>query len=195
MKRRDLLVTSLLAPAMGFINSTALAQTTAVPSCRLSDLSVDANPLDHELSAYPICSFCGMSRTKWSHTRHLVQYDDGRTEGTCSLRCLALSLALTIDSGPKAIWVGDAGVKDTIKPLIDAETATYTLHPSRPGTMTARRKWAYANPAIAEASGGQLVTFSEALQAAFEDLGRDTDKIRKRRAEKKARRLQKQNQS
>ena len=49
----------------------------------------ESNPLDNELTKHPKCPYCGMDRTKWHHSRHLVQYDDGLVDGTCSIHCLA----------------------------------------------------------------------------------------------------------
>ena len=151
----------------------------------------DDNPTKDEFRKYPRCPYCGMSRKKFSHTRHLIQYDDGTAEGTCSIRCVAVAFAINLDRGPKKIWVGDAGSDAKVKPLVEGEKATYILDPKHMGTMTHRRKWAYADAAKAKATGAKTVTFDEALQAAYEDLGRDTAMVRKRRAEKRAHMMKK----
>ena len=157
----------------------------------VSPVRKDPEPTKDELKKYPRCPYCGMSRKMWSHTRHLIQYDDGTAEGTCSIRCVAVAFAINLDRGPKKIWVGDAGSDAKIKPLVEVEKATYILDPKHMGTMTHRRKWAYADPAKAKATGAKTVTFDEALQAAYEDLGRDSAMSRKRRAEKRAHMMKK----
>ncbi len=157
----------------------------------VSPVRKDPEPTKDEFKKYPRCPYCGMSRKMWSHTRHLIQYDDGTAEGTCSIRCVAVAFAINLDRGPKKIWVGDAGSDAKIKPLIEVEKATYILDPNKMGTMTHRRKWAYADAAKAKATGAKTVTFDEALQAAYEDLGRDSAMTRKRRAEKRAHMMKK----
>jgi copper chaperone NosL len=52
-----------------------------------------------------------MERAKFSHTRHLLVYEDDSVEGTCSLHCAAISLSLNMDRGPKALYAGDAGAR------------------------------------------------------------------------------------
>ena len=151
----------------------------------------DADPTTNEFEKYPRCPYCGMDRKMWSHTRHLVQYDDGTAEGTCSIRCLAVALAINLDRGPAKIWVGDAGAPDKVKPLVDAEKATYAIEEGKMGTMTKRRKYAYADAAKAKATGGRTASFDEALQLAYADLGKDSALSRARRAEKKAHMLKK----
>jgi len=151
-----------------------------------NNLVKDKNPAENDLEKYPRCSYCGMPRKKWSHTRHLVQYDDDNTEGTCSIHCLSISLALNMDRNPKHIWAGDAGAGDAIKPLVEVDKASYALQPGKMGTMTGNRKWAFADAAKARATGGKVVGFDEALQAAYTDMGKNTIAIRKRRAEKRA---------
>jgi copper chaperone NosL len=65
-------------------------------------LPKDKDPLTNELDKYPRCRYCGMERAKFSHTRHLLVYEDDSVEGTCSLHCAAISLSLNMDRGPKA---------------------------------------------------------------------------------------------
>ncbi len=154
----------------------------------------DSNPTQDEFKKYPRCPYCGMSRKMWSHTRHLIQYDDGTAEGTCSIRCVAVAFAINLDRGPKKIWVGDAGADGKIKPLVDADKATYAIEAGKMGCMTRRRKFAYADPAKAKATGGKLVAFDEALQMAYEDLGKDSAMTRMRRAEKRAHMMKKMKQ-
>ena len=146
----------------------------------------DADPSNGDIKKFPRCSYCGMSRKMWSHTRHLVQYEGDNAEGTCSIRCLTVALSLSLDRNPKHIWVGDAGSEAEIKPLIAVEAAHYALEQGKRGTMTATRKWAYADAAKAKTTGGKVVDFDAAIVAAYGDQARDTIAIRKRRAEKRA---------
>lgn len=150
----------------------------------------DPNPLENELQKYPRCPYCGMDRTKFSHSRHLIQYSDDLVDGTCSIHCAAISLSLNLDRGPKTIWAGDAGAAAEVKPLIAVDSAHYILNPDQRGTMTARRKFAYGDADKAkEAAGpnGEVVDFDAALTAAYLDMAKDTLMIRKNRAEKRAR--------
>jgi nitrous oxide reductase accessory protein NosL len=155
----------------------------------------DPHPLTDELEKYPKCPYCGMSRTQWHHSRHLVQYDDDLVDGTCSIHCLAISLALNLDRGPKAIFAADFGSEEEIKPLMQVEAATYLIGSKLKGTMSAHSKMAFADKAAAEAAaagqGGELAGFDEALTAAYGDMAKDTLMIRKRRAEKVRRMMKK----
>jgi len=155
----------------------------------------DDNPLQDELKKYPRCPYCGMNRTKWHHSRHLVQYDDGLVDGTCSIHCLAISLSLNIDRGPKAIYAADFGSDAKIKPLINVDTATYLIGSELPGTMTPNSKMAFSHVQTAEAfqkeEMGELAKFDGALQASYADMAKSTMGIRKRRAERVRRMRQK----
>jgi len=146
----------------------------------------DPNPLDNELKKYPKCPYCGMDRNMWNFTRHLVHYDDDLVDGTCSLHCLALSLALNLDRGPKAIYAADFGSKERIKPLIDADKAIYLVGSDLPGVMTRQSKRAFSSRANATAAmkkhGGQLLDFNGALTKAYLNMAQDTIMIRKKRA-------------
>lgn len=127
------------------------------------------------------CSYCGMDRGKFAHSRMLIEYDDGTTLGTCSIHCLAVELANTINKSPAAIMVGDYGSSK----LIDAETASWVIGGDKAGVMSSRAKWAFEKKSEAEAfiaaNRGTLATFEEALKAAYEDLYKDTRMIRERR--------------
>ena len=127
------------------------------------------------------CKYCGMDREKFSHTRMLIEYDDGTTVGTCSIHCTAVDLALNIDKNPKSIQVADAGSKK----LVDAEKATWIIGGSKSGVMTKRAKWAFEKKDDADTfvkeNGGTLATFDEAMKAAYEDMYQDTKMIREKR--------------
>ena len=193
MNRRTLLTSAAVAPvalALGSVSAKARMMTPwewTDAHGLTNNMKVDPNPTDKEFEKYPRCPYCGMARKMWSQTRHLIQYDDDSTEGTCSIHCASLSLALNMDRNPKNIWVGDAGSDAKVKPLIKVEDAHYIIDPSKPGTMSAVRKWAYADKAKAEAAGAEKVTdFDTALTAAYNDMAKNTLMIRKRRAEKRA---------
>jgi len=200
--RRDLLKTaSVSALALGG-TSTAPAQDLAKPGMPptqwsdaygpVANLPKDKDPLTNELDKYPRCRYCGMERAKFSHTRHLLVYEDDSVEGTCSLHCSAISLSLNMDRGPKAIYAGDAGAADAIKPLVLVDKLHYVVDPSKPGTMTKVSNSAYANRASAEAAAGagtaaqagaKIVDFNAALTSAYLVMAEDTVMLRKRRAE------------
>jgi len=154
--------------------------------------SPDPEPLVDELEKYPRCPYCAMDRRQWHHSRHLVHYDDGRVDPTCSLRCAAISLSLNIDLGPKAIYAADFGSDETPRPMVNVDDATYLIGSELPGTMTARSKMAFALSAAAETAraryGGETGDFDTALTAAHLDMAEDTAMIRQRRAERRARR-------
>lgn len=148
----------------------------------------DPEPLVDELKKYPKCPYCGMDRTEYNHSRHLVQYDDHLVDGTCSIHCLAISLALNLDRGPKAIYAADFGSKEAIKPLVLVDSATYLIGSKLKGTMSAVSKLAFAQKTAAQAAkveqGGRLGNFDEALAESYANMARDTQMIRKNRSEK-----------
>lgn len=148
----------------------------------------DPDPLADELAKYPKCPYCGMDRTEYAHSRHLVQYDDDLVDGTCSIHCLAISLSLNLDRGPKAIYAADFGAKASVKPLTPVDSSTYLIGSKLKGTMSAVSKIAFADKAVAEATkaeqGGELGGFEEALTQTYLGMAKDTQMIRKNRAEK-----------
>ncbi len=131
------------------------------------------------------CKYCGMDREKFSHSRMLIEYDDGTTTPTCSLHCAAVDLALTIDKTPAAIKVGDYRTKK----LVDAEKALWVIGGSKPGVMSKRAKWAFESKADADAfvkeNGGTPASFEDAVKFAYEDMYQDTRMIREKRKMKK----------
>jgi copper chaperone NosL len=137
--------------------------------------------LENDVKEIPACKYCGMNRTMFAHSRMLIEYSDGSKVGLCSLHCAAVDLALNLDKTPVSIQVGDYDRKE----LIDAENAFWVIGGSKTGVMTKNAKWAFGEKTDAEkfrsANGGRLATFDEALQASYEDLGRDTRMIREKR--------------
>jgi len=154
----------------------------------------DAEPLKDELTKYPKCPYCGMDRKQFHHSRHLVHYADDLADGTCSLHCAAISLAINLDRGPKAIYAADFGASADPRPLVNVDQATYLIGSKLPGVMTAKSKKAFASKEAAAAAqkehGGELGDFSAALAAAHASMVDDTLMIRKKRAEKRAKAME-----
>jgi copper chaperone NosL len=140
-----------------------------------------------DVKKHASCKFCGMDREKFGHSRVFIEYDDGSTEGVCSIHCAAVDFVLNLDKTPKVIKVGDYNTKT----LIDAEKAVWVIGGSKMGVMSKRAKWAFENKEDADKfvkeSGGTLASFEEALKAAYDDIYEDTKMIRERR---KMRRMQ-----
>jgi len=130
------------------------------------------------------CSYCGMDRTKFGHSRMLVEYENGDEVGTCSIHCMALELANAIDRIPKHLYVADY----TTGNLVTAEEAIWVIGGDRHGVMTSRAKWAFAQQSDADTfiaeHGGTLADFDQAIKASYEDMYQDTQRIRKMRAMK-----------
>ena len=116
------------------------------------------------------CKFCGMNRETFSYSRMFLRYTDTTTVGTCSLHCTAIELTVNMSLVPCDVMVGDYATRK----LIEAASAHWVIGGDRPGVMTQRAKWAFADKADAQAftrlHGGKIVTFNDALQAAYEDL-------------------------
>jgi copper chaperone NosL len=134
-----------------------------------------------DIERHPNCTYCGMDRQIFSHSRMYIEYDDGTSVGFCSLHCAALDLALMIDKTPKSIMVADYESKK----LIDAENAIWVIGGSKPGVMSKRAKWAFENKNDAEAfikeNSGVISTFDEAIKSAYEDMYEDSKMIREKR--------------
>jgi nitrous oxide reductase accessory protein NosL len=148
-----------------------------------STLAMAAPPADVVQS--PTCRHCSMDRGKFSHSRMLIEYEDGSQAATCSLHCAAVELANAIDRTPVAIRVADYDTKE----LLNVDKAVWVMGGSKSGVMTARAKWAFASREAAErfikANGGVISTFDEAIKAAYEDMYQDTKAIRERRLMKR----------
>ena len=195
IRRRDLVV--LLAGGSGLLfGAAAHAQPATCPSDGTPMQFVPKRPpdpaaADNDVEKYPSCPYCGMDRRKFHHARMLVVYGDDVPDPTCSLHCAAISLSINIDRGPKAIHVADAGTAGDLKPLIDAQRATFLVGSALPGVMTRRSKVAYGAEAAARAAqgagGGELVDFERALVAAYADMAQDVAMIRKNRDERRRR--------
>ena len=142
--------------------------------------------VDGDIQRIKSCTYCGMDREKFAHSRMLIEYSDGTSVGVCSLHCAAVELANAIDKTPRYIGVGDYRSKN----LIDAEKAFWVIGGSKAGVMTANPKWAFERKTEAEKciqeNGGRLASFDEAIKAAYEDMYLDTKRIRERRMMKRA---------
>jgi len=138
-----------------------------------------------DIGRFPACKYCGMDRSKFSYSRVLIEYDNGTSEGMCSIHCAAIDLALNIDKTPKAILVGDFNNKN----LIDAEKAFWVIGGGKMGVMTKNAKWAFEKKEDAEkfikANGGQQANFDQAIEASYMDMYTDTKMIREKRKMKK----------
>jgi copper chaperone NosL len=126
-----------------------------------------------DIELHRSCLHCGMDRKAYGFSRMLVQYADGSSVGVCSLRCVVVELDANPKRTVKAILAADR--KD--RTLIDAEKAVWVIGGAKRGVMTSRPKWAFGSKAAAEAFienyGGTIVTWSEALAAAREDLAQE----------------------
>jgi copper chaperone NosL len=156
----------------------------------LSASTALAQPAD-DVKAMPSCIHCGMDREKFAASRMVIDYDDGKSVGLCSIHCAAVDLAVTLDRTPTALWVADLPSKK----LVNAETAIWVVGGAKPGVMTSRGKWAFADKGAAEAfakeNGGAIMTFDDAMKATFDDLYKDNKAIREKRKMMKAKASQK----
>lgn len=146
----------------------------ALPGLAVADEMMDV----HE---FPACSYCGMKRQMFSHSRMLITYADKSQFPACSLHCAALDFANQIDKMVETIEVADFNSRK----LIEAESAVWVLGGKVKGVMTARPKWAFADKQSADAfvaaNDGEITDFESAIKAAFEDMYQDTKMIRKKR--------------
>lgn len=185
-RRRFLAAGTIIVPA-------ALARPAAAATCEGDGTPVqfapkvpkDPNPLDNEFEKYPKCPFCGMDRRQWHFSRHLIHYNDDLVDGTCSLHCAAVGISLNLVRGPKAIWAADNGSGEAIKPLVDAEAATYVIGGEHRAVMTGIAKTSFASRVAAEAAkgDGELADFEGALKLTFTNMYDDMRMMRRRREE------------
>lgn len=179
-----------LVPGKGWIKSSGQAcEGDGTPLQFIPKTAPDATPMQDELKKYPKCPYCGMDRSEYQHSRHLVHYDDDLVDAVCSIHCLAVGLSLNIDRGPKAIYAADFGSSEAIKPLVLVDDAHYLIGSKLKGTMTANSKMAFASADAANstmaAQGGTLGNFDQALTQAYLDMAKDSQRIRTMRAERR----------
>ncbi|MGB4673971.1 MAG: nitrous oxide reductase accessory protein NosL [Azovibrio sp.] len=200
MDRRNMLKTSLLGGAAALVAGAAHASETCstdgTPNQFIPKKPADAKPLENELEKYGKCPYCGMDRKEHHKTRMLVQYSDDLVDGVCSIHCLALSLSLNIDREPKHIWGPDYAASAEPRPLLEVEQLTYLIGADLKHAMTRRSKHSFAALASAREFqtqyGGTLAKFDEALEATYLDMSKDVAQIRKNRAERRKRAMEKQ---
>ena len=146
-----------------------------------------------DVKRFPSCFYCGMDRVKFAHSRMHLEYDDGSALGTCSLRCAAVDMALFTDKAPINMKVGDYKTKK----LVDAEKAYWVIGGDKMGVMTKRAKWAFEKEQAAkdfiQKHGGEAADFEQVMEAAYEDMYKDTKMIREKR--KKMRMMKKKKKS
>jgi nitrous oxide reductase accessory protein NosL len=203
MDRREALKMSVLASIGAALAGTAHAQSgcagDGTPAQFIPKTAPDPQPQVDDIAKYPKCPYCGMDRKQFHHSRMVVHYGDDLVDGTCSLHCSAISLSLNIDRDPKALWVGDNAAEGEVKPLVEVEKASFLVGSKLPGVMTARSKVAYGSEDAAKASqtanGGEITDFDNALLAAYTDMSADVTRIRKNRAERRRKMMEKQNAS
>lgn len=149
----------------------------------------DPDPLKDELAKYPDCPYCGMSRVQLNFSRHMVHYDDDLADAVCSIHCLAISLSINVDRGPKAIYAANHGATGEVKPMINVNEASYLIGSKLKPVMTLKSKAAFATAEAAHAAqkdhGGKVGSFDDALTETYLDMAQDTIMIRKRRAERR----------
>ena len=137
---------------------------------------------EDDIAKYPECPLCGMDRAKFAHSRMLLEHGKVRNIGFCSIRCVAVNMAMFIDMVPRVLTVS---VTINTKKLIDAEKAFWVIGGDQMGVMTKRAKWAFENKSDAEAfvktHGGELASFEEALEATYADMYQDNKMIREKR--------------
>jgi nitrous oxide reductase accessory protein NosL len=145
-----------------------------------------------DIKRFPSCFYCGMDRAKFAHSRMHVEYDDGSTLGTCSLRCTAVDMALFIDKAPVTMRVADYKTKK----LVDVEKAHWVIGGDKMGVMTKRAKWAFENKKDAEGfisvHGGKPATFEEAIEATYADMYKDNKMIREKRKKMRMKKMKKE---
>ncbi len=131
--------------------------------------------------AEEVCVYCNMKRSSYGHAWMVISYKGVEPKGYCSVHCAAISMALHTGLLIDGISVGDFNTKKQI----NAEKASWVIGGNLPGVMTARAKWAFETREAADAfitkHGGRPATFEQILEAAFDDMLKDTLMIRKKR--------------
>ena len=116
------------------------------------------------------CIQCGMNRTTFSHSRTLLEYQDGKKNGTCSINCAIVDQKKNNGKKLKSLKVADY----TTKKLIDATTAAWVIGGDIDGVMTPVPKWAFAHKNGAQGfvkdHGGWQAPYKEVSQAVSEEL-------------------------
>ncbi|TAL16339.1 NosL family protein [bacterium] len=124
----------------------------------------------------PSCELCEMSRDKFSHSRAVIEWEDGTETSLCSLNCVAAKLDPAPALKVKRIMVADYDTKE----LVDASKAFWVAGGSERGVMTKEPKWAFASDEGADnfikSHGGEKITYEEAMKRAMQDIKRRMQK-------------------
>jgi len=111
------------------------------------------------------CQKCGMNRTKFGHSRTLVEYTDGAAFGGCSIGCAFGDLEKNPGKSVKHLKVADYNTRV----LIDAKSATWVIGGKKNGVMTKNPKWAFEQKKAAEdfiaENGGALANYDQVISA------------------------------
>ena len=125
------------------------------------------------------CPNCGMHLVKFYRTGHALKQPDGHLDQYCSLHCL-------VEANPQSV-IGAQVVDQVSLQFIPAAEATYVVGSAKPGTMTMKSKYAFADSAQAQAfaaeHGGQVMDFAAALEIASGGLAMENEKIGAKRAQ------------
>jgi copper chaperone NosL len=140
-----------------------------------------------DIQKHRSCAYCGMDRKSFGHSRMFVEYSDGASVGTCSIRCIVLDLTQNLTKVPCSLKVGDYQTRK----LIDADKAFWVVGGNKRGVMTRKAKWAFEKESSAKdfisSYGGDPATFHEALKAAYEEIYEEVKDTLEMAEERKAR--------
>ena len=128
------------------------------------------------------CSKCGMNLIKFYKTDHAIIYKDGKKKQFCSMHCLVEELNLIDPNSIDKIMVIDV---DSLK-FINVQNAWYVVGSKIKGTMTKNSKYAFSSKkrasSFAKESGGEVMSYKDALEIAKKDYQKDMIMISKKRA-------------
>lgn len=131
------------------------------------------------------CKYCGMDRTKFAHSRMLVEYQDGEQVGTCSLHCMTIELMESLGRESKTLQVADYNTHE----LINLDDAVWVIGGDKKGVMSMRAKWAFTTAEAADKfiteHGGTRVSADQALKASYDDMAKDKERMGKMKGMKK----------
>ena len=120
------------------------------------------------------CLHCGMNRSTFAHSRGLVEYQDGKKSGVCSINCAIVDLKKNKGKKLKSVKIADFGTKK----LINTTTAFWVIGGDVDGVMTRVPKWAFSDIAGANkfvtAYGGIIVNWESALAVAKKEAAGGT---------------------
>ena len=126
-----------------------------------------------DIATQKVCKVCGMDREQWNFSRVLLEYNDGSSEGFCSIHCAAMAMTNHPGGLPKTIKVADYNTKQ----LIDAEKAVWVIGGKKAGVMTQQAKWAFGDKSAAEsfieANEGELASFDQVMKATYSGMYED----------------------